>query len=80
MARCEARLSKDYLRARRGMQCDGRCRRVADYIYDDQKLCAEHTSLKLLADARERGDVAVCKRKPSDKEHRDEAARSQREV
>lgn len=70
MARCVAMLSKHYLRARRGMQCDGRCRRIADYEWDDQKLCAEHTSMKLLADAIECGDVKQCKREPDEREYR----------
>jgi hypothetical protein len=57
MSRCEAVLSKDFLRTRPEGR-DNRCRRGADFNIAGKNLCREHASLMLLDQAIAAGVVA----------------------
>lgn len=68
--RCEARLSRDYMRARRGIESDGIYRRVADYETGGDFLCTEHASLRALTRCLERGMAVRIARKIGETEYR----------
>jgi hypothetical protein len=54
--RCEAGLSKDFLRST-DPERENRCRRHAGYRIDGNNLCAEHASLILLRQAEAAGVI-----------------------
>ncbi len=58
--RCEANLSKDYLRAIGDRETQ--CRRIADYKLEGKCFCAEHASMLLLALAKAAGTIKAVKR------------------
>jgi hypothetical protein len=74
MARCDAKLSKDYLRSRRNdPEIDGRCRRIAEWSLEGVQLCCEHMSLRLLERAKSTGIIQPVERLSEEKEYRTEA-------
>lgn len=68
--RCEGFLSKDYLRARRGLDCDGRCRRIADFEINGENLCTEHASLRAMTKILDLGMAVRLTRIPAELEYR----------
>lgn len=68
--RCEAFLSKDYLRARRGLEHDGRCRRVVDFEIGGEQLCCEHASLRALTKVIDLGMAVRVARTSGEAEYR----------
>jgi hypothetical protein len=75
MARCEAKLSKDYLRSCRDRpEIDGQCRRVAMWLIDGKKVCGEHASLILLEHAKRAGVIEPVEVAPGEREYRQTVA------